>query len=133
MTIDPSAATDLVHSAGLGGGPVLDADTLSALVELGGEDDPGLLEELVELFVDDAGRRVEGILVALDRGDVETVARAAHALKSAAANLGAFEFSSACRELETQARQGLVIDEPARRVTRMFPEVASALAHLQNR
>lgn len=133
MTIDPTAAAEIMHSARLGGGPVLDADTLSALVELGGDDDPGLLQELVELFVDDAGRRVKGILVALDRGDVETVARAAHALKSAAANLGAFGFSSACRELETQARQGLTIDESARRVTGMFPEVASALARLQTR
>jgi HPt (histidine-containing phosphotransfer) domain-containing protein len=133
MTIDPTAATDLMHSAGLGGGPILDAETLCALVELGGEDDPGLLEELVGLFVDDAGRRVAGILAALDRGDVETVARAAHALKSASANLGAFGFSSACRELETQARQGLSIDEPARLVTRMFPEVASALEQLQRR
>jgi HPt (histidine-containing phosphotransfer) domain-containing protein len=77
--------------------------------------------------------RVKGIIAALARGDVESVARAAHALTSAAANLGAFEFSSACRELETHARQGLVIDEPATRVTRMFPEVASALATLQNR
>ncbi|MEZ6015140.1 MAG: Hpt domain-containing protein [Planctomycetota bacterium] len=133
MTIDPQAATGLQHSLELGGGPILDPDTLEALRELGGEDDPELLTELIDLFVDDAGRRVQGIMASLSRGDVEAVARAAHALKSAAANLGAFGFSGACRELETTARQGAAIQEPAQRVTRMFPEVQSALARLQER
>lgn len=131
MSIDPNAAKGLTHSAALGGGPILDPDTLRALEELGGPDDPELVRELVELFVDDAGKRVQGILAALDRNDIESVARAAHALKSASANLGAFGFSGACRELEAIARQGGAVTEPAKRVTRMFPEVKDALARLQ--
>jgi two-component system sensor histidine kinase/response regulator len=131
MTLDPNQASGLLHSDSVGGGAILDPETLAALQELGGEDDPGLLEELVELFVDDASRRVESILVALDRGDVETVARAAHALKSAAANLGAFTFSHACRDLEARARQGSEITPLARRVARLFPEVTAALGKLQ--
>ncbi len=133
MTIDPNAANGLKHSESLGGGPILDLETLRSLQELGGEDDPELLGELVELFVDDAGKRVQGILAALDRNDVESVARAAHALKSAAANLGAFGFSGACRELEAIARQGGAVGETAKRVTRMFPEVKDALTRLQSR
>ena len=133
MTIDPNLAQGLLHSDDVGGGAILDTETLAALVELGGEDDPGLLQELVELFVDDAGRRVQGILAALDRGDIEAIGRAAHALKSAAANLGALPFSAACRELEASARQQREVAAPARRVTRMFPEVADALAKLQGR
>lgn len=130
MTIDPNAAAGLEHSETLGGGSILDAETIRALVELGGEEDPGLVEELVELFVDDASRRVQGILAALEHGDFEAIARAAHALKSAAANLGAFTFSGACRELENRARHGDDFVEPAQRVTRMFPEVTDALAQL---
>lgn len=132
MTIDPDAVNGLQHSHELGGGPILDAETLAALAELGGADDPELVAELIELFIDDAGRRVQGIVAALEQGDVESIARAAHALKSASANLGAFAFSAACRELETLARRGDEVSTPARRVTHMYPEVERALSSLQS-
>ena len=85
---------------------VLDASVLKGLRELGGEDDPGLLLELVELYLGDAPQRMAEIERALASGDWKLLERAAHTLKSASANIGALGLSSICQELELQARSG---------------------------
>jgi len=94
------------HSAELGGAPVLDVEVVRSLQELGGEDEPGLLLELVQLYLEDAEERVDCIRSSREIRDVEAVARMAHALKSASANLGAKGFSRSCSELELAARGG---------------------------
>ena len=83
---------------------VLDASVIQGLRELGGEDDPGLLLELVELYLGDAPQRMAEIERALASGDWKLLERAAHTLKSASANIGALGLSSICQELELQAR-----------------------------
>ncbi len=92
------------HDVAFGGGPVLDQDTIAGLIELGGEDDPSLLLELVDLFLDDGTDRMQQIAQARDAGDKDTIEKMAHALKSASANIGALCFSKTCRELEMSAK-----------------------------
>ena len=98
--------TDTRHAADLGGGFVVSADTIEMLMELGGEDDPELLEELIHLYLDDSRVRVKILGDALDGGDLEAIGRSAHALKSASANIGALCFADVCREIETYANAG---------------------------
>jgi len=130
MTIDPFTIVGLQHSAEAGGGTILDVETLQSLVELGGEDDPDLLAELLGLFLEDSTRRVQSLVQALEQGDIRAAGRAAHALKSASASLGALRFSDACREIECVARLGDDITPISRRVLLMFPEVQAAMTSL---
>jgi signal transduction histidine kinase/DNA-binding response OmpR family regulator len=84
---------------------ILDRDVLESLRELGGEDDPEMFLELVELFLDDTPPRIAALERALDAGDAEAVEQAAHALKSSCANLGATKLSSLLREIEYAGKE----------------------------
>lgn len=84
---------------------VLDLEVIQGLRELGGEEEPELVLELVDLFLTDAHTRLEGMYQAIEHGDLEEVARAAHTLKSAAANMGACLLSGLCTEIETMVRE----------------------------
>lgn len=83
---------------------VLDSGVLATLRELGGEEDPGLVCELIGLYLEDAPQRMAEIRSALATDDWRLLERAAHTLKSASANIGALGLSSLCKELETSAR-----------------------------
>jgi len=84
--------------------PVLDTAVIEGLRELGGDDDPGLVLELIEMFLDDAPSRLSEMMQGLEAGDLELMTRSAHTLKSSAANMGAMLLSSICKELEAAAR-----------------------------
>lgn len=85
---------------------ILDHSVVEALFELGGEDDPELLSDLVELFRTDASQRIAAMQKAVGETDWSTVEGMAHSLKSTAANLGAMAMSDLCRETEFAAREG---------------------------
>src|SRR4051794_10421479 len=78
---------------------------IESLKELGGEDDPGLVLELIGLFLQDAPQRMSDIQSSLARGDIGTLERAAHTLKSSSANIGAARLSSYCKSMEELARK----------------------------
>jgi HPt (histidine-containing phosphotransfer) domain-containing protein len=84
---------------------VLDERILKELRDLGGEDDPGLLSELIDIFLQDAPQRMSEISNGLKSGDLKIVERAAHTLKSSSANIGALGLSSICRQMEQIARE----------------------------
>lgn len=90
--------------------PVLDLSVLAALRELGGADEPGLADQLVQLFLHDATRRVASLEDALAVGDRVALARTAHTLRSSSTNVGAVRVTRICTELETIAREGEVRD-----------------------
>jgi HPt (histidine-containing phosphotransfer) domain-containing protein len=78
---------------------------IEALKELGGDDDPGLVLELVGMFLTDAPQRMSEIETSLARGDIATLERAAHTLKSSSANIGAARLSASCKAMEELARK----------------------------
>lgn len=84
----------------------LDGAVLEGLKLLGGDDDPGLFAELVELFLQDTPPRIEALTKALESADAQALERAAHALKSSSANLGALVLSSIFKDLELAGREG---------------------------
>lgn len=95
---------DAVHSDDVGGEHVLDEATFGALQELAGDDDPDLVADLVGLFLGDSRERMDEIAAARSSSDAATIGRAAHALKSSSANIGALAFSGVCADLEREAR-----------------------------
>ena len=84
--------------------PILDSAVVDSLRELGGEDDPGLLLELVGLFLAEAPTYVEDILAGVEGDDLDRVRRASHALKSSSANMGAASLSTLARSIESSAK-----------------------------
>jgi len=72
------------------------------LARVGG--DRRLLAEISRLFVADAPQHLERIRAALDARDAESLRRAAHGLKGAAANFDAHGVVTAARELEDMGR-----------------------------
>ena len=77
---------------------------MEVLARVGG--DRELLAEISRLFVDDAPRHLEKIREALDAHDGESLRRAAHGLKGAAANFDAGGVVEAARALEEIGRTG---------------------------
>jgi CheY-like chemotaxis protein len=77
---------------------------VSVLARVGG--DRELLAAISRLFVDDAPRHLEKIREAIDARDGESLRRAAHGLKGAAANFDADSVVNAARALEEMGRTG---------------------------
>ncbi|MFA6147729.1 MAG: response regulator [bacterium] len=84
----------------------IDRNVLDGIRALEGDGNRGLLERIINLYLTDAPRLVEGILSAVEKGDTESLLRAAHSLKSSSANVGATGLSELCRKLEGMARTG---------------------------
>jgi HPt (histidine-containing phosphotransfer) domain-containing protein len=85
---------------------VLDPDVLQVLRDLGGEDDPGLFAEIIDLFLEDSARLMEELDAAYRNDDALQFERTAHTLKSSSANLGALAFAETCAQLEQCGRGG---------------------------
>jgi len=107
----------------------IDPHVLDELKALGGEDDPGLLLELIDLFLADAPRCLEEMDRGLATGDVKALERAAHKLKSSSANLGARTLSSLCLRMEESARTNQIDSLPRllRESQQHWPRVVAAL------
>jgi HPt (histidine-containing phosphotransfer) domain-containing protein len=66
----------------------------------------GFSEELVQMFLEDAGPRLEVIRAAIDAADADLLSREAHSLKGSSGNVGATGVERLSRELEEAARSG---------------------------
>ena len=64
--------------------------------------------ELVELLIETGTADLDKLQSAVDNGDAVNAANAAHSLKGAAANLGLMEFSQTAKEIEGNARKGIL-------------------------
>jgi HPt (histidine-containing phosphotransfer) domain-containing protein len=121
-------------SSASGTGGVLDAEVLNDLRALGGEDEPGLLAELIDIFLADAPKRLNEISTGLGANDLKSVERAAHTLKSSSANIGAIGLSKLCKEMEEIARDRKLDAMPSllTRSTQAMNEVETALRAIQS-
>ena len=79
---------------------VLDMHVVQALRELGGDDDPGLFDEVVELFLTDTKNNVAKLVAAFESRDAHALQRVAHTMKSSSAHVGAVRLSKLCFEIE---------------------------------
>ena len=107
----PQDAPALLAVTG-GGAPALDADRLAMLRDLGPEDGLGLLPATTEAFRKDVPARLAALREAVTGGGGPALAQAAHALKGAAANIGATAVASLCGELEAMGRSGKIDGGP---------------------
>ena len=95
------------------GDRAIDMKIIRGLRELGGEDEPELLAELIGIFLEDAPQRMKDITEGLEQGDLARIERGAHTLKSSSANIGALGLSDLCRRIVECARTSRPQELPA--------------------
>ena len=101
----PEPAPQMLAVTG-GRPPSVDPDRLAMLRELGPEDGLGLLPAAAEAFRKDAPGRLAVLRDSVHNGGGQALTQAAHALKGAAANIGATAVAALCGELEEMGRSG---------------------------
>jgi CheY-like chemotaxis protein len=84
----------------------IDQTAIDGIRELEGAGNQGILERIIGLYLSGATKLVEGVISAAERGDAESLLRAAHTLKSSSANVGAIGLSDLCRKVEGKVRAG---------------------------
>jgi CheY-like chemotaxis protein/HPt (histidine-containing phosphotransfer) domain-containing protein len=87
-------------------GPVLDVEVLSRLEGLGKVAGVDLIEQLATLFLAEADAHVTAMRHGLDASDAAAVARSAHTLRGASANIGATHLAIVCAQLEAACDTG---------------------------
>ena len=91
---------------------VIDARAPEHVWSVLGSDAPGLLSELIETFLRDTPRLRDVMRQALAQGDVRTLQRAAHTLKSSSGIVGARDLSKRCEDLELLCRSQSLVGAP---------------------
>ena len=79
---------------------LLTKSVLEGLRELQAEGEPDILEELIELFLEEAPPQLVAMREAIEVGDARTVEHLAHTLKGSSGNMGAVRMAPICGELE---------------------------------
>lgn len=82
------------------GKDLVDPGALERLNRIGGQE---FLVEMIELFLEHSPQRLDAAREAYRDGEVSAVYRAAHSLKSTAANLGASALQDAAARVEDRA------------------------------
>jgi len=83
--------------------PQIDAAALARLERIGGAP---LVAEMIDLFLQDAPRRIAAAQQAQQQGDAAALLRAAHSLKSSCANVGLMGLRQLAAEIERLAGAG---------------------------
>jgi HPt (histidine-containing phosphotransfer) domain-containing protein len=125
--------SDRVEGAeGTEGAPALDPAVLARLRQLNQPGEPDLVQEVLALFVADAQDRIVALAAAAAAQNPDGLQRAAHALKGGAANIGAHQLQSLCRELEEMAQAGETAGAVARigAIGEEFARIKAEIAQL---
>jgi len=106
--------------------PTLDPEALERLRTLGG---PTLLAKMIDLFLENTPKRLAAAGAGESSGNWYEVERAAHSLKSSAANLGLTGLQSLAREVEefAERRQADRVGPLLRELEALFPAVKARL------
>ena len=88
----------------------IDMKQIETLQELGARAGTDLVGRVLRSFMQRSREQMQHIELAIERGDMDTVGKIAHALKSNSANVGAGELSSLYRQIESLSRNRQVDD-----------------------
>jgi two-component system sensor histidine kinase/response regulator len=102
----PAAAVVAAAAAAPTGDEAINPRALDTIRQLPGPNGELLVQKVVAAYLGDAPTRLAQLQAAAAAGDAEALRRAAHALKSSSANVGAEPLAALCKELEALGRQG---------------------------
>ena len=104
----------------------LDQSALRALALFDKAEGDTLVNELIEIFLDDAPKRIRGLRDAASEGAHEAIAHYAHSLNSSSSHLGARTLASYCKRIEGLVRNGEVAA-----AVQLVPDTAREFERLQ--
>jgi len=94
--------------------PCLDDTILENLKNLGGEDDPEFFITVIDQFLSDLPRHLEGIKQAVERQNSVALEKTAHACKGSSRSIGATLLAEISYALELMGREGTMTDATAK-------------------
>ncbi len=108
---------------------IIDSDQFEMLIETGEDEAAQMLQELLDLFVDETGRKLPELEQAAREGDRHRCNRIAHAIAGSSANLGGLRLSSFARAYEAAAATALQDDliQDARSMKLLYDETVAAI------
>lgn len=112
--------------------PALDPATTVRLRQLLSSQQPQMLTELLDFFIETTPSLIEGMHLGLQRGDSEVLYQALHTLKPCSAYLGANQVTSQCELLEHKVKSGQLANAVSKLATLEieFNRAKQALAEL---
>jgi HPt (histidine-containing phosphotransfer) domain-containing protein len=84
----------------------IDQSVLASLRKLQQDGKPGILNRLIEMFLDDTPPKLAALREAVAQEEAKALEQVAHALKGSSASLGALHMASICEEFEAFDRSG---------------------------
>jgi HPt (histidine-containing phosphotransfer) domain-containing protein len=90
-----------------GDSPAISQTEFQSLVEMVGPDMPEVLLDLLNTYLEESAGLVGAIQNGFERGDLSSILRPAHSLKSSSASIGAVRLSRLCADLESHLRGSL--------------------------
>jgi len=84
----------------------IDRNVLDSIRQIQREGAPDLLAKLIYLYVDSSPKYLEQMRIAVGSPDATAMIRAAHALRSSSASLGALNLAGLCGRLEEMGSAG---------------------------
>jgi HPt (histidine-containing phosphotransfer) domain-containing protein len=82
----------------------LDKKVLDDLRSLQDAEDPNLVEELIDIFLQEAPDKLSKLKVSFEKSDFKSLEQTAHSLKGNTGNLGAKRLHKLCAKLEKASR-----------------------------
>lgn len=110
--------------------PIVDQLALTALIEMFGDDDMEAVIDLLDTFLSESQKQVDTMRASFGSGDIGTLHRMAHSLKSSSATFGAARLSAACARLEVEAKDGCSAGSCAELLTLVIDEQRQAAQQL---
>lgn len=103
--------------------PITDQEQIAMLVEAGDDGAADLIEELLDLFKEEAAPQLQAINNAIASRSFSDASRPAHALAGSSANLGGLRLSKLAKAMELAANAG-----DGEKLITLVPTVASLFA-----
>lgn len=109
----------------------ISADEFASLIEMIGADAPEVVVDLLDTYLEESAGLIEMVVTAYAAGDMATMLRPAHSLKSSSASVGAMRLSRLCADLENHLRGQMPDLDVAAQVAAVQAEFALVQAALQ--
>ncbi|MBI5140903.1 MAG: Hpt domain-containing protein [Nitrospirae bacterium] len=111
--------------------PVIDDSYLNEIAELQQDKEPNLVGHIIGIFLENTPVSLQNLRHAFVRGNMESVRKIAHCLKSSSGNIGAMSMSHASKSLEQL--EPYSNEDAARLIVRIESEFDLVRSVLQNK
>jgi HPt (histidine-containing phosphotransfer) domain-containing protein len=131
LRVDQDAAAPPAAPAREAAAGTFDPAPLESLRQIERSGAGGLVLKVVDTWIESSRQLIAELQAALANGDLRTLHRAAHTLKSSSANVGAVNLSALAKTLEADADAGQTANA-AGLIARIIPAFADAVNALEH-